>query len=157
MLARVGLVVVVIALERADSGGVDDLAYARLRVDETAVVVERRHREVAPILVHDLDVVTDQPESTDWCVVNAGDGHAALRGAEGVDHSHAEAAAELLDHFGTALVPVGDAQRVVGVIGAFGRGQYVGERLAGVVEVGRAVATYVGQPARRGEPAGQSD
>ena len=77
------------------------------------------------------------------------DGDAALGRAVRVDHLDAEPAAERLDDLGRALVAERDAQRVVGVVGLLGLREEVRERLARVVEVGRAVAADVGQPARR--------
>ena len=55
------------------------------------------------------------------------------------------------------LVAEDDPQRVVGVVGAFRRGQDVRERLAHVVGVRRAVPPHVGEEARGAEPPGQRD
>ena len=56
-----------------------------------------------------------------------------------------------------ASLPNASLQWVVGVVGSGGRGQDVGERLADVVHVRRAVAAYVGQEAARREPLRQCD
>ena len=50
------------------------------------------------------------------------------------------------------LVAEHQPQRVVGVVGLLRRGQDVGQRLADVVGVRRAVPAHVGEEARRGEP-----
>ena len=73
-----------------------------------------------------------------------------------VDHLDAEAARERVDDLGRSFVAERDPQRVVGVVGPLGLREQVRERLAGVVEVGRAVAADVGQPARRARTAGPS-
>ena len=56
-----------------------------------------------------------------------------------------------------ALVAVGDAERVVGVVGALRRGQHVAERLAHVVRVGHAERADVGEEPGRGKPVTHRD
>ena len=58
---------------------------------------------------------------------------------------------------GEPFVAERDAQRVVGVVGVLGLREQVRERLARVVEVGRAVVADVGEPPRRGEPPAEPD
>ena len=70
---------------------------------------------------------------------------------------HPKRSRERSDVAVAGLVAERQPQRVVGVVGPGGRGQDVGERLADVVHVRRAVAAYVGEEAARREPLRQRD
>jgi hypothetical protein len=90
----------------------------------------------------------DRPQGR---VVRAGDDHRGLGRAEAVPDRAAEALGELLDVAVGGLVAEGDPQRVVLVVGLLGSGQDVGQRLADVVEVRRAVAADVVEEVARAE------
>ena len=81
-----------------------------------------------------------------------GHDHRGLGRAEAVHDVAVEAARELLDVPVAGLVAERDAQRVVGVVGLLGRGQDVGQRLADVVHVRRAVVPDVVEEPGRREP-----
>ena len=137
--------------------GVHDLADALVGVGQPARRVEAGPRLLGAVLVDHLDSGADEPERARPLLGVAVDRDAALGRAVRVDDLDAEAAGELLDDLRRALVAERDPQRVVRVVGVLGLGEQVAERLAGVVEVRGAVVPDVGQPARRGELAGQPD
>ena len=97
-LVRLG--VVVVALEGAGAGGVDDLADAVVGVEEAAVAIEAGARPFLAIFVDDLDRGNYLPERACAFLGVAIDGHAALGGSVCIDHVHAEATRERFDHFG---------------------------------------------------------
>ena len=95
------------------------------------------------------------PERPARGVRRALDRRPALGRAVGVLDGAAEPLGEP-GHVGLGrLVAEAPAQRVVGVVGALGGGQDVGEGLAHVVEVGDAVAADVGQELGGAEPLAQ--
>ncbi len=154
---RSRVVVVVVTLERSDALLVDDLTNAFVGVEHAAVLVEQRARLLHPVVVDDLYVIRCVPERTARHIGTPVHRDPALGGAVGVDHLDAETAGEARHDLRRPLVPERDAQRVVGIVGALGLREQVGERLARVVEVGRAVPAHVGEPPRRGEAATERD
>jgi hypothetical protein len=147
---------VVVALERRRALAVRDLADARVGVQQPAVRVEARGR----LLLRRLRIEDHRPrlppaERTGRLARHALDRDRALRRAVGVDHLAAEALREALEVVLRALVAERDLQRIIGVVGALGRGEDVGERLADVVEERDAVLPHVRQEARRREASAQ--
>src|SRR5437870_851177 len=111
-LVRLG--VVVVALEGAGAGGVDDLADAVVGVEEAAVAVEAGARPFLAIFVDDLDRGNDLPERACAFLGVAIDGHAALRASICIDDVHTEPTRERVDDLGRTFVAESDPERVVG-------------------------------------------
>ena len=110
--------VVVVALERADTLRVDDLADALLGIEDAASIVELGAWLFVPILVDDLDVGRREPERAGGHVDIPVDGHAAFGCAVRVDHVDTEAAGERRDNLRRSLIAERNAQAVVSVVGA---------------------------------------
>ena len=144
--SRVDSLVLVVALEEEAAAGVDDLAHRVVGVEQAAAVVEARRRALAAVLVEDLHA-RRAAEAARRIVGGAREADADLAGAVAVDHLAAEARGEGVDVLARRLVAVGEAQRIVGVVGLRRRVHDVGERVADVVEQRRAVAAHVGEEA----------
>ncbi len=136
---------VVITAEPAAPRGIDDLAHHTWRTRFTRLDVG------------DRDLVGERAERSVGGVGGAGDGHTAFGGTESVDHDDTEPLGEPWQIPWCALVAVQDPQRIVGVVGLLRCGQDVGQRLADVVRVRRAVAADIGEESRCGELAPQAN
>src|SRR5207247_3901003 len=93
----IGLVVVVIALERPCTRGVHDLADALLCIEERSIAIEARGRALVAVVVDDLHRSARDAERARRRVVRAVHRDAPLGRAEGVDHLDAEAPREPVD------------------------------------------------------------
>ncbi len=149
----VGFGVVVVAGEETRTGRVDQLADRFVGIRQCAVGVEPRDRALGDgVAVVDRHPVHPFADRALRRAGLADHHHGVLGGAEAVLDLDTEAARELLDVLVVGLVAEGDAQRVVGIVVAFRGGQDVGERLADVVHVGRAVVSDIIEEVARREP-----
>src|SRR6185312_11490767 len=123
----VGFGVVVVALETPCAGDVYQLADDAGRTRLPGVDID------------DLDLVRQWTQRSRRGVGGAADGNTALGRPEAVDDPAVEPCGEAFDVRGRTLVAVDRAQRVVGVVRPFRRGEHVRQRLADVVRVSRAV------------------
>src|SRR5271165_2027599 len=130
---RIGLGVVVVALETAWAADIYQLADYANRTGLTGVDIA------------DLDAVGQQTKCAWRRIRCAADRHPALRRPEAVDDKAAEPVSETLDVAGCSLIAVDRTQRIVGVVRTLGCGEHIGQWLADVVGVGGAVATDVRQ------------
>ena len=130
---RIGVWVVVVALELSDSGFVDQLTG------------HLRWARLAGVDVDDVDVDGQWAQRPRRRFRGASDRDAALGGSESVDDDRAEPLGETIDVTRRALVAVGGPQGVIGVVGLLGCGQHVRQRLADVVGVRDAIAPDVGK------------
>ena len=156
--ARVGLRVMVVPGKQAGTRRVHQLADGFGRVEQLAAGTEPgRRARAAGLRVQDGHPVGQLAQCTRWGAGGTADRHAALGRPEPVDHRAAEPLGEPGQVGRRSLVAVGDAERVVGVVGTLRRGQHVAERLAHVVRVGHAERADVGEEPGRGKPATHRD
>ena len=139
----VGFRVVVVALEAAGAGDIDQFARYTRRAGFAAVYID------------DLGSVGQGTQRSRWCVRCAPDRDSTLGRTEAVDDDRAEPAGEPVDVGGCALIPVDRFQRIVGVVGPLRGGEHVRQRLADVVRIGRAIAANIGKELRCRELAPQ--
>ena len=136
----------------------DHLAHGLVGVEQATVRGEAGARALgAGVRVDDQHAGGARTQGGVGGVGRAGDGDAALAGAEAVDHGHAEATRELVPHLGWGLVAVDHAHGVVVVVLGFGRGEDVGQGRADVVGEGAAIAADVGEPSGGRESAADDD
>jgi len=137
--ALVRVHVVVVPGEQAGTRRVHQFADGFGGVEQLAAGAEAgRRAPAAGLRVQDRHPVGQRAERPRRGAGGTADRHAALGRAEPVYHRAAEPFGEPGQVARRALVAVGDAERVVRVVGALRRGQHVAERLAHVVRVGRA-------------------
>src|SRR5262249_33956489 len=150
------LLVLVVALEQEPAIRVDDLAHGLVRIEQTPGVVEACRGTLAAVLVENFHTGRSA-EAAGGIAGGAREADTDLAGAVAVDHVAAEALGEGLDVLAWRFVSVGEAERVVGVVGPLRRVHDVGERIADIVEQGGAVAANVGKKGALAEPARQRE
>ncbi len=126
------------------------VASSRLR-HAPALVEDRARALLLRLRIEDRHALEGHAERARGSARDARDDDRVLGRAEPVDDLAAEAPGERRDVPVAGLVAEREPQRVVGIVGLLGGGEHVGERLAHVVHVRRAVAAYVGDEPARGE------
>ena len=154
-LVRLG--VVVVALERPGAGGVDDLADALVGVERAGRSSSKRARGRSfPSSSTTLTVGPTCPSAPARSSASRSTATPPSVAPNASMTSTPKRRDERFDDLRRALVAERDPQRVVGVVGQLRRREEVRQRLAGVVEIRRAVAADVGQPPGGAEPAAQA-
>ncbi len=112
---------------------------------------KRGPRLLLAVLVDDLHPGPDLAQRAGALARFPIDGNSTFGGSVRIDDVHAEPPGERVHDLGRAFVAERHPQRVVGVVRVLGLREEVAERLARVVEVGRAVVAHVGATSRDAE------